>query len=375
MKILFAAIALMSLLCCSPRAEQSIPNAAVAKTLGANQPTRKAKNVILLIGDGMGLTQISAALYMNGNKLNMERFPVTGLHKNYAANDLVTDSSAGATAFACGVKTYNGAVGLAADSSRAETILEICEKNGLATGLVVTSTIVHATPASFIAHQKHRDMYEAIATDFLQTPVDIFIGGGKKYFDRRKDDRDLIAELKAKGYQISDFFQSDLEKVVVDKGKNFGYFTAEGDPLPYSQGRTYLRYAAQTATDFLNERAKNDKGFFLMVEGSQIDWGGHANQSDYIVSETIEFDQVIGDALDFAQRDGNTLVIVTADHETGGYAINKGSRMDSLATAFTTDYHTATMIPVFAYGPGSEQFSGIYENTAIFDKMKLALGL
>lgn len=336
----------------------------------------KAKNIILLIGDGMGLTQISAALYMNGNKLNMERFPITGLHKNYAADDLVTDSASGATAFACGVKTYNAAIGIAADSSKVKTILEEAEEKGLATGLVATSTIVHATPASFIAHQKHRDMYEAIAADFLNTPIDIFIGGGKKYFDRRKkDDRNLYQELETKNYQVSDFFKTDIEKVTLDKSKNFAYFTADGDPLPYAQGRTYLRYASKMAVDFLHERAKsNDKGFFLMIEGSQIDWGGHANKSDYIVSETIEFDTVIGDVLDFAKRDGNTLVIVTADHETGGYSINKGSRMDSLVTSFTTDYHTASMIPVFAFGPGAEAFSGIYENTAIFHKMRAAFG-
>ncbi|MEL7162124.1 MAG: alkaline phosphatase, partial [Bacteroidota bacterium] len=110
--------------------------------------------------------------------------------------------------------------------------------------------------------------------------------------------------------------------------------------------------------------------FFLMIEGSQIDWGGHANDSEYIISEMLEFDKALGEVLDFAARDGQTLVIVTADHETGGYAIQYGSKMGEIDGAFTSDYHTADLIPVFAYGPGAEQFSGIYENTAIFDKMK-----
>jgi alkaline phosphatase len=121
----------------------------------------------------------------------------------------------------------------------------------------------------------------------------------------------------------------------------------------------------------LSERDTLDRGFFLMIEGSQIDWGGHANDSEYIISEMLEFDRAIGEVLDFAQRDGETLVIVTADHETGGYAINNGSSMGNIQGAFTSDYHTADLIPVFAYGPGAERFGGIYENTAIFDKMKL----
>jgi alkaline phosphatase len=143
------------------------------------------------------------------------------------------------------------------------------------------------------------------------------------------------------------------------------------NPLPAYQGRDYIGVATEKAINYLDQ--KNDNGFFLMVEGSQIDWGGHANNSDYIISEVIDFDKAVKAALDFAEKDGNTLVVITADHETGGYAINKGSTMDSLVTAFTTDYHTADLIPVFAFGPKAADFGGIYENTAIFDKMMKAL--
>lgn len=153
------------------------------------------KNVILIIGDGMGLSQITAAMYRNGNTLNLEQFPIVGLQKSYAANNLITDSAAGATAFSAGVKTYNGAIGLDADSTPVTTILEEADRMGFATGMVVTSTIVHATPASFIAHAKSRNYYEEIAADFLDTEIDLFIGGGKKYFDRREsDDRNLYQE-------------------------------------------------------------------------------------------------------------------------------------------------------------------------------------
>jgi alkaline phosphatase len=127
------------------------------------------------------------------------------------------------------------------------------------------------------------------------------------------------------------------------------------------------------STYFLRKRG-GDKGFFLMIEGAQIDWGGHANSSSYIISEMIDFDDTIGAVLDFAKEDGETLVIVTSDHETGGFAINPGSTMDKIKAGFTTEYHTGTLIPVFAYGPGASLFGGIYENTDIYHKMKAAFG-
>lgn len=329
------------------------------------------KNIILMVGDGMGLTQITAGMYNNGNQLNLEMFKCIGLHKSYASDNLVTDSAAGATAFASGVKTYNGAIGMDPEGRPVPTIMEEAKKTGMSTGLVVTSSIVHATPACFYAHEKQRSFKEQIAAHLVDFEVDFFVGGGKKYFNRRVDEKDLIADLRAKNYNVSDFFEKDFDEVVINPKKNFGYFTADDEPIPYMQGRDYFVDACKASTKFLKKH--DDTGFFLVIEGSQIDWGGHANNSDYIISELIEFDKAIGQILDFAKKDGETLVIVTADHETGGYAINPGSKMDSIVPAFTTDKHTAALIPVFAYGPGAELFRGIYENTAIYHKMRKAL--
>lgn len=327
-----------------------------------------------MIGDGMGLTQITAGMYTQRAPIQLESFPVIGLHKSYASDNLVTDSAAGATAFSCGIKTYNGAIGVDEDSTAKVTILELAEKNGLATGLLSTSSITHATPASFIAHAARRSYMEEIATYFLETEIDFFMGGGKAYFDQREsDDRNLYRELKQKGYQISSYFDQDFDNLTIKKNNNFAYFTANKEPLPKAQGRDYLPYATRSAARFLSQKGA-EKGFFLMVEGSQIDWGGHANNLDYVLSEFRDFDAAIQEVLDFARRDGETLVIVTADHETGGLAINPGSTRDSLVAAFTSTYHTAAIIPVFAYGPGAEAFRGIYENTAIFDKMRKAYG-
>jgi len=339
----------------------------------AETEKQKPFNIILLIGDGMGLGQISAGTYVNGNNSALESFEVIGLHKPYAFDKLITDSAAAATAFACGKKTYNGAIAVDKDTMEITTILEEAEEQGLATGLIASSSIVHATPACFIAHNKYRKNYEEIAEDFLDTDIDYFVGGGLKHFNRRdSDDRDLVAELRSKGYEMNDYFQSNFEDVVPNPMTNFGYLTSDEEPLPAAQGRDYLIPATSKALNFLPLRS--DKGFFLMVEGSQIDWGGHANNTKYIITEFLEFNSLIQLVLDFATTQGNTLVIVTADHETGGFAIQQESKMDSIVGAFTSDYHTGSMIPVFAFGPHAQRFSGIYENTAIYDKMKQAFG-
>jgi len=330
----------------------------------------KAKNVIFLIGDGMGVAQIYAGLTANQGTLNLERCPHVGFSKTQSSDDYITDSAAGATAFSIGKKTYNGAIGVDSAGIPCETILESAEKKGLATGLVATSSITHATPAAFIAHQAKRSMEQEIAADFLKTDIDVFIGGGLRYFTQRADGRNLLTELKAKGYMIADSTY-DLTKC---KNGRLAALMAS-DYLPrVSQGRgSFLPVATQTAIQLLNLKSK---GFFLMVEGSQIDWGGHTNETSYVTSEMIDFDKAIGIALDFARTDRHTLVIITADHETGGMAITGGDMTHGKVEAsFVTKSHTGDMVPVFAFGPGAEAFSGIYENTAIYEKMMNALGL
>ncbi len=334
---------------------------------------QQPKNVILMIGDGMGLSQISAAMYHNKKQTNFEQFEVIGFHKPYAESDLITDSAAGATAFACGKKTYNGAIGLDSDTIPIRNIIEEAELKGLATGLVATSTIVHATPAAFIAHEISRERYEAIAADFLDVDIDLFIGGGLRYFNNRdSDSRNLIEELKGKGYEVSDYFHEDILTYRPNINKNLAFFTADKHPLPAHAGRDYLPYASKMAAKFLSH--KNEKGFFLMIEGSQIDWAGHANDGEMLIEEVLDFDKTLGKILDFARKDGNTLVVVTADHETGGLAITPGSEEEGILTKFTTNGHTGTLVPVFAYGPSSELFSGIYENTQIHTRIRKALG-
>ncbi len=366
LRLLFSSLLILSALSSCRVTERELAFSADAEP--------RAKNVILMIGDGMGLTQITAALYANKNKLTLERFPIVGFHKPYAYDELITDSAAGATAFSCGLKTYRFAIGMNKDSLPCKTILEEAEEHQLATGLVATSTIVHATPAAFIAHQKFRVMYEEIAEDFLKTEIDLVIGGGKRYFDNReKDDRNLYQEWQNKGYFVSDYSQIPFAEVAPNPARNFVYFTADKHPLAVSVGRNYLAYASRLAPLFLEKRSA--KGFFLMIEGSQIDWAGHSNDAEWAVEEILDFDKAVEQVLNYARKRGDTLVIVTADHETGGLAIDKGSNFDEQVYTFTTNMHTGTMVPVFAYGPGAELFSGIYENTAIHEKIRRVLGL
>ncbi len=322
-----------------------------------------------MVGDGMGVSQIYAGMTGNFGQLNLERMPVVGFHKNQASNSFVVDSAAGATAFSCGVKTYNGAIGVDAVGNPVPTILEIAEENGLSTGLIATCSITHATPASFISHQPSRSLDEDIAKDFLATDIDVFIGGGRKFFANRKDGLNLIDSLRSRNYQIA----NSIEEVQQVKNGKLAAFLAEEQQARVSEGRgDELVKSTEVGLQLLQT---NKKGMFLMIEGSQIDWGGHGNNTQYIVEEMIDFDKAIGRVLDFAEKDGNTLVIITADHETGGFSVNKGDTKTGMVEGkFTTGSHTGVMIPVFAYGPGSEKFAGFYENTEIFHKMVEAFG-
>ena len=335
----------------------------VAADATAYDFNKMPKNIIFLIGDGMGVSQIYAGMTANKGALNLERIKHIGFSKTYSANAYITDSAAGATAFSIGKKTFNGAIGMDADSVATKTILEMAEENGLLTGLVSTSSITHATPASFIAHQPSRYMQYEIAQDFLNTDIEVFIGGGQKWFRDREDGLDLTQKLTEKGYQVV----YTLEDVNTSTSPKLAGLLDEDGMPKFSEGRgTMLQDASLKAIDILS---KADSGFFLMIEGSQIDWGGHANDLQYVIDEMLDFDQVVGKVLDFAAKDGNTLVVITADHETGGLALNGGNlETGDVEASFSSMKHTSVMVPVFAFGPQSHTFQGIYENTEIFNK-------
>lgn len=335
------------------------------------QPNSKKqpKNIILMIGDGMGLAHVYSAMTANGGHLFLENFKNIGFSKTYSSDNYITDSGAGGTALSSGIKTYNGAIGVGPDKKPIPSIRELAEKKGLKTGLVSTSAITHATPASFIAHTPSRGNYEDIAAEFLTTNIDVFIGGGIKNFETRKDGRNLSKELKDKGYQVL-YNITDIQKV--KSGKLAG-FTAREHDAPMPERGDILVPATQTAINLLSQ---GKKGFFLMVEGSEIDFLAHENITPGVVLETLDFDRAIGAALKFAASNGETLIIVTADHETGGMTINGGDyKTGKVVAKYTSGEHTGVAVPIYAFGPGAEQFTGFMENTDIANKMMKLLNL
>ncbi|MGN0187519.1 MAG: alkaline phosphatase [Paludibacteraceae bacterium] len=330
----------------------------------------KAKNVIFMIGDGMGINQIYAALTANGGSLNIEQCPVTGFSKSYSASNYITDSAAGGTALATGTKTRNNMVGLAPDSTTVlRSSLYYAERNGKATGIVVTCPLTHATPASFYAHQVSRHMYEEIALDLLDANIDVMIGGGRQHLEKRKDGQNLSKKFADKGYEVV-YTEQALQNSTADK---ILAPLADIDMPVASKRGNYLPDAVEKAIATL---ARDTNGFFLMVEGSQIDYQCHNNNAEEMVCEMRDFDNAIGKALEFARQDGNTLVVITADHETGALSILNGDfEAGTVECQFNTTGHSGVPVPVFVFGPGAEQFTGIQQNTDFRDKVLRLMGI
>lgn len=324
------------------------------------------KNIILFIGDGMGVSQVSAGKIAKGT-LNLEQFKVMGLVTTYSQSALVTDSAAAGTALATGHKTYNGAISVSVKKRPLKSVLEYAEARGKSTGLVTTCSLTHATPAVFAAHVDSRKKNAQIAEQIAKSGVDVLFGGGLAYFlpesaegSQRRDEKDLVALLQKRMPVVRS--AEAFERL--GKVRSAAGFFAPVHPPRAGGRRPKLAELTKKAIEILS---KNPKGFFLMVEGSQIDWAGHKNDQDYLIAETVDFDDAVGEGLVFAAHDSGTLIIVTADHETGGFAVHDGdvdARTVSEA-AFTWTHHTATMVPLFARGPGSADFAGIRDNTHI----------
>lgn len=326
----------------------------------------KAKNVILIIGDGMGLSHLYGAMTVSSRDLNVGRVQDIGIIKTNSYDNYITDSAASGTAMATGKKTRNGMIGLSPDSIRLMNLTEIAHRHDISAGVVSTSAVTHATPASFVSHNINRNYYEEIALDFLKTQPDVFIGGGKDDFSKRKDGRDLIQELKDEGYDVVLSVEELLE---VNGSEKLAGLLADGHMPAISEGRgDMLSYAALKAIETLQQ---NPKGFFLMIEGSQIDWAAHDHNTKYIIEETLDLDRTLGVILDYAENVGETLVLMTADHETGGMTLIGGDiRKNSVSANYSVGGHTGSPVPIYAFGPQSDEFRGIYDNTELFKKMK-----
>lgn len=300
----------------------------------------KVKNIIFIIGDGMGADQMNLVTAPN----HFERSHSIGFSKTYSASNRVTDSAAGGTALACGVKTNNGVLGMNADSVPVQSIMQELRQSGLATGEVASCRITHATPAAFYAHQINRGMDAEILSDLYKYGPDVFVAGGNKLL--------VPDSLTQAGYQVTYSLDS---MATIATGKVACILAEEDMPTAPFRGDTICKGVEQT----IRLLEKDEDGFFLFIEGSQIDWAGHGNEGERLRAEMQDINRVIGYCMDYADAHPGTLVFITADHETGGLSLPG----EEMSTVFTTGQHSGVMVPFYAYGTGAEQLKGVHENT------------
>ena len=321
------------------------------------------KNIIFMIGDGMGLEQVSTAWTANRGELNMEQMPYVGLQRTYCLNWLVTDSAAAGTALASGNKTNKGMIATLPDGTELDTMMDFAKRAGKRTGVVVVCRLNDATPATFCCNNIDRDEAEEITADYLDCGVDFIAGGGMDYWrTKRTDGRDIFAEIGQKGYNT-------YESVEALMGAEELPVAAVLAPLELPSALSGERgdmFRQMTAKSLEMLSKDNDEGFVLMVEGSCIDDWLHANRVDAAVEEILDFDRVVGDVLQWAEKDGETLVVVTADHATGAMTLLWGDiATGTVEVNFANEGHNGMMVPFFAYGAGAEKFDGVMENAEL----------
>ena len=323
-----------------------------------------------MIGDGMGLPQVFATMLATGEELAFQQFPYIGVVDTRSASNDITDSAAGGTALACDKKTKNGMVGMDVDTVPMETVLETLADHGKSTGIVVTCYSGHATPADFYAKVPKRSMYEDIAMQLAESDkINVMIGGGRKHFVHRKDSVNLLDRMENElGWKIYDTLAN------IDTTCMKYAVLADNGHMPKAPERgDFLPEGVKTALKTLSQ---DEDGFFLMVEGSQIDFACHAHDSANMVEETVDFSKAVQIALDFAKADGNTLVVVTADHETGGLTmIDPQGHYSNVSFHYSTGSHTCLPVMIYAYGPGAEQFTGWMQNNEVKAKILNSCGI
>ena len=334
------------------------------ETITVKEPTgKKVKNIVFMIGDGMGYEQISAAWVCNGGKLNIDNLSKIGIQRTYSANKLVTDSAAAGSALATGHKTNNGMVAMTPDSVAVKSLAEEAMEKGKRAGAAVTCRVNDATPAVFFSHAPTRKNQEDIVSQMANSGVYFLSGGGTKFWEKRDDGRKVNEEVQAKGYtyvRTKEDLQAVTEGPVIALMDSYELKPSldRGDILPVSVAKAL-------------ELLDNKNGFFLMVEGSMIDDGGHDNKAGMTMEEVFDFDNALGVVLEWAAKDGETLVVVTGDHATGGMTLLSGSIAEKrIRVNYSTTGHNGIFLPVFAWGPHSEDFVGVYENTELSDKIR-----
>lgn len=320
------------------------------------------KNIILMIGDGMGLCELCAGMYANGTELTMTNLRGCGFVRTQSATNFTTDSGASATAYACGQKTHNGAIGVDVNDKPLANIPEKIADKGIVSGVVSTDSASGCTPGAFFAHQPSRNMTDELWADIPSSKLSFIGAGSTEVFNERPEaTRTAISEAFNVVYDLKDV-PADASRIAFFPANDL---VREND-ADYNRGN-FLPETTEYAINFLNKQSK--KGFFLMVEGAWVDHGGHANNLEMAVREVLDFDKAVEAAIRFAEKDGNTLVIITADHETGGLSLDGHAEAGYARGIYTTYWHSPVMVPLFVYGPSSKQFICVQENNEVSDKI------
>ena len=318
--------------------------------------TNDVRNIIFMIGDGMGLEQVSCAWVLNKGKLNIDNFTSVGISRTWCTDELITDSGAGGTALAAGKKTAYSHVGTAADTTDLYSILADAAKLGKSTGVAVTCHFADATPCDFCCHNEYRYNQEDLIADYVTCGVDYLAGGGLDWFTvNRTDGRDITKEMAAAGYNVAltedELLNAELPVI--------GLLSPDNLPVAQERGDLFRHMVARG----LEQLSRNEKGFVMMIEGSCIDDWLHGNNIEKAMEELLDFDRTLGDVLRWAEADGHTLVVMTADHATGCLTLQDGNLEDGkIGVHFASESHNGIAVPFYAWGPGSAQFTGIREN-------------
>lgn len=335
----------------------------------------EVRNVIYLIGDGMGLAHVAMMQIENGYAPTaFERAQHVALVTTRSTNNRVTDSAASGTALATGVRTNNGTVGMDPEGNRLESMIAKAGRQGMATGIVVTCSLLHATPAAFYAHAVKRYDYATIRGDLLASGVDVLYGGGGKQLGEEYPEGGTWSDaFRSRGYTVARTLD---EAAAAGSGRLLAVLAEDHLPLAPERGN-YLPEAVGQALDRLS---KGGQGFLLMVEGSQIDMAAHANDAACLLAEMRDFERAVAAAMDFADRTPGTLVVVAADHETGGLVIPANDSdftqaENGLNYRFGNNSHTASPVVAYSYGPGAERLTGILSNAELGQRIMELLGL
>lgn len=338
------------------------PQSSYVPSFEIDATDKPVKNIILMIGDGMGLAHICSGMYANQGQLTITNLKTCGFVRTQSVNKFTTDSAASGTAYSTGKKTKNGALGMDVNNQIIQNLPEKLAEDGYISGVVSTDNLDGATPAAFFAHQPERGMSKEIWADLSKSKLTFFSAGSIELFEKQPSH--VQKEIK-KEYTIIEEPDSKLIK----KSQRLGYLPTKGKTASVNENRgDFLPSTTQMAIDYLSDRSS--KGFFLMVEGARIDKSAHNNDFPAVVREVLDFDKAVEAAIRFAEKDGNTLVIISADHETGALALRDGSVNEGkMKAVFVSKGHTPIMVPLFAYGPQSNLFNGVQENSDVSNKI------